>query len=109
MRKSVIASALAGIGLAGCNTTSTADLRQQRPIEATFESRRPPEQIAQCLAENLGELGAPSIYAAGRDTVVSFHKSGNTMALFSIAPDGTTSVRRVNALIWYRAKVAGCF
>lgn len=93
--------------LAGCATTSTADLRKL-PVAETYRTTKPPQEVAQCLAENLTRLGAPSIYQAYDGLAVSFTTEGNTMALFVIGPDGTVTVRRASAILPYREKTAGC-
>jgi hypothetical protein len=94
--------------LAGCATTSTADLRQT-PIVATYASAKPAAEVAACLAEALTKWGSPSVYVAGADTAVSFTTAGNTMLLFLIGPGGQTTVRRAGALVDFRSKSVPCF
>lgn len=103
--KQLVPLALAA-ALAAC-TTSGADLRS-RPVVAVYPSHRAPADIAACLAESVQMIGAPSVYRSGADTVVSFRQAMATTALFIIAPDGTTSVHRVNRLVPHRAAAARC-
>ncbi|WP_374650341.1 hypothetical protein [Rhizorhabdus sp.] len=95
------------LALAGCATTSTADLRKL-PVTETFQTRRAAPIVAQCLAESLNNLGDPSIYATAMGTAVAFTGAGNTLALFEINGSGLLEVRAPMFIQRYREKTEAC-
>jgi hypothetical protein len=101
---------------AGCATSQVADTLPigtgnllGAKVIGTYHSRKTPASIAQCLEDKLGDLGLPLEWSANGGTAVSFSLGENMLALFQIAPDGTTTFRRAHARPDFQAKAEPCF
>ena len=101
-----IAAALASLALAGCQTTSAADL-SQREVALTLAAPGEPAGIAACLASTLGHLGAPAIYPGPADTVViAFTIDATTTASFTVTRDGLILGRKASRITPFHIKRA---
>lgn len=93
--------------LTSCSSTTIADL-QQRPAREVYSTGKSPSQLAICLVENLGRLGAPSVYAREDGaTIVNFTIENDTTATFTIR-GGQVEVRTISSIIPFREKTRAC-
>ena len=103
MKKSI---GFAAVLVAGCTTTAS-DLRTRPPV-ATYTTTKPAAVVAQCLAESVSSIGAPSIFQGAEETTVTFVQRDATTLFITIAKDGAMKVWRVNQLVKYKDAIARC-
>lgn len=94
------------LALAACSTTSIADLQQRAPA-AHWSTSRAPADVANCLVEQLGHLGAPLVREDGTARIVSFTIENDTTAIFRAEP-GQLDARILSGIIPFRRKAAAC-
>ncbi|MHA3791446.1 hypothetical protein [Sphingomonas sp. YL-JM2C] len=91
----------AALLVTACATITTSDVRQRAPT-ATYQTSKPANAVAQCLAENLGKFGNPSIYSTSAGLAVAFNLEGSTILLIDIENGGTVIVRRTGIMAYKR-------
>ncbi|HYI42679.1 MAG TPA: hypothetical protein VD768_03555 [Sphingomicrobium sp.] len=64
--------------------------------------------MAQCFAESVSRIGAPSIFQGSKETTVTFVQQDAATLFISISPAGEGRVWRVNGLIPYKEAIARC-
>lgn len=104
MKKIFIGSVL--FFLAGC-VTSYAGI-ERRDIVETYQTYKPRNEVAACLARSLGRQGAPLILERDGNTVVSFNYQGSTDLHITLTPAGEVHVRRAQVGQVYRTGVERC-
>lgn len=103
----LLSASIALVTLAACSNTNISDL-QQRPPREIYKTAKNPDQLATCLIETLGRLGAPNTYR--RDdgaTVVHFTIENNTSATFVIT-SGQVEVRTISKIVPFRKRTEAC-
>src|SRR3546814_13223029 len=108
MRIMIATSAV--LGLCAC-TTTPAELRE-REVVGTFETTKPANDVAACLAEAFSKVGPPVLLDKNGSKIVEFHSStiyysGSTVLMFTITPDHQVQVQRANPLLASREQETG--